>query len=171
MDCAAWCFPFFTTGRALLIHKPPTSRARTLLIHKPATKSGFGLVAQFARRLGFARYWTVHCSGSSFAVGLVSVDFILRFTYAGAATNYACLMKESVGKIGRVALQICIMITNLGCLIMYLIIIGDVLCGNGSEHMGILQEWFGIHGWNSRAFYICLVVIFVMLPLVCYCHK
>nr|GMD57670.1 probable sodium-coupled neutral amino acid transporter 6 [Ipomoea batatas] len=45
---------------------------------------------------------------------------------------------------------------------------GDVLCGNGSEHLGILQEWFGIHWWNSRAFSIFLVVVFVMLPLVLY---
>nr|GMD59131.1 probable sodium-coupled neutral amino acid transporter 6 [Ipomoea batatas] len=98
----------------------------------------------------------------------VSVDFMLRSTYAGASTTYAGLMKENFGKIGSVALQICIMITNLGCLIMYLIIIGDVLCGNGSEHLGILQEWFGIHWWNSRAFSIFLVVVFVMLPLVLY---
>ncbi|XP_019158252.1 PREDICTED: putative sodium-coupled neutral amino acid transporter 7 [Ipomoea nil] len=98
----------------------------------------------------------------------VSVDFLLRFTHAGSASTYAGLMKENFGKIGSVALQICIMITNLGCLIMYLIIIGDVLCGNGTEHMGILQEWFGIHWWNSRSFSIFLVVIFVMLPLVLY---
>ncbi|CAH9101552.1 unnamed protein product [Cuscuta epithymum] len=51
---------------------------------------------------------------------------------------------------------------------MYLIIIGDVLCGKGAEHLGILQEWFGIHWWTSRAFSIFLVVLFVLLPLVLY---
>ncbi|KAL3521279.1 hypothetical protein ACH5RR_019428 [Cinchona calisaya] len=53
-------------------------------------------------------------------------------------------------------------------MIIYLIIIGDVLSGNqsgGSIHLGVLQEWFGIHWWNSRAYAVLFVVLFVMLPL------
>ncbi|CAI9302597.1 unnamed protein product [Lactuca saligna] len=100
----------------------------------------------------------------------VSVEFMLRFSYAGGCTTYAGLMKESFGKIGSVAVQICVMITNLGCLIIYLIIIGDVLSGaqSGDEsvHLGVLQEWFGIHWWNTRNVAILFIVIFVMLPLV-----
>ncbi|XP_023737382.1 amino acid transporter AVT6C [Lactuca sativa] len=100
----------------------------------------------------------------------VSVEFMLRFSYAGGSTTYAGLMKESFGKIGSVAVQICVMITNLGCLIIYLIIIGDVLSGaqSGEEsvHLGVLQEWFGIHWWNTRNVAILFIVIFVMLPLV-----
>lgn len=48
-------------------------------------------------------------------------------------------------------------------------LIGDVLCGNefkGSTHLGILQEWFGIHWWTCRAFALLIVAIFIMLPLV-----
>ncbi|XP_016455558.1 amino acid transporter AVT6C-like [Nicotiana tabacum] len=97
----------------------------------------------------------------------ISVDFMLRFTYAGESKTYAALMNESFGKIGSVAVQIAVMVTNLGCLIMYLIIIGDVLSGQG-EHLGVLQEWFGIHWWNSRNFAILFIVLFVMLPLVLY---
>ncbi|CAN4087453.1 unnamed protein product [Withania somnifera] len=97
----------------------------------------------------------------------ISVDFMLRFTYRGESRTYAALMNESFGKIGSVAVQICVMITNLGCLIMYLIIIGDVLSGQG-DHLGVLQEWFGIHWWNSRNFAILFIVVFVMLPLVLY---
>ncbi|XP_016500174.2 amino acid transporter AVT6C [Nicotiana tabacum] len=97
----------------------------------------------------------------------ISVDFMLRFTYAGDSKTYAALMNESFGKIGSVAVQIAVMFTNLGCLIMYLIIIGDVLSGQG-EHLGVLQEWFGIHWWNSRNFAILFIVLFVMLPLVLY---
>ncbi|CAH1434425.1 unnamed protein product [Lactuca virosa] len=100
----------------------------------------------------------------------VSVEFMLRFSYAGGSTTYAGLMKESFGRIGSVAVQICVMITNLGCLIIYLIIIGDVLSGaqSGEEsvHLGVLQEWFGIHWWNTRNVAILFIVIFVMLPLV-----
>lgn len=99
----------------------------------------------------------------------ISVEFMLRFTYSGESTTYAGLMKESFGRFGSVAVQICVMITNLGCLIIYLIIIGDVLSGNqpeGTVHLGVLQEWFGVHWWNTRAIAILAIVVFVMLPLV-----
>ncbi|XP_071732271.1 amino acid transporter AVT6C-like [Rutidosis leptorrhynchoides] len=100
----------------------------------------------------------------------VSVEFLLRFTYAGGSTTYAGLMRESFGAVGSVAVQISVMITNLGCLIIYLIIIGDVLSGDqsgeGSVHLGILQEWFGIHWWNTRDVAVLFIVVFVMLPLV-----
>ncbi|KAJ9545827.1 hypothetical protein OSB04_025534 [Centaurea solstitialis] len=99
----------------------------------------------------------------------VTVEFLLRYTnYSGEANTYGGVMAESFGKSGFVALQICITISNLGALIIYLIIIGDVLSGDQSEgvvHMGILQECFGFHWWNSRAYALLFVVIFVMLPL------
>ncbi|KZV55804.1 putative sodium-coupled neutral amino acid transporter 6 [Dorcoceras hygrometricum] len=98
----------------------------------------------------------------------ISVEFMLRFTYSGESTSYAGLMKESFGWVGSAAVQICVMITNLGCLIMYLIIIGDVLSGKGPEHLGVLQEWFGIQWWNVRAVAILFIVVIVMLPLVLY---
>ncbi|KAL0321792.1 UNVERIFIED_CONTAM: Amino acid transporter AVT6C, partial [Sesamum calycinum] len=89
----------------------------------------------------------------------ISVEFMLRFTYSGESRTYAGLMRESFGRWGSVAVQICVMITNLGCLIMYLIIIGE-------EHLGVLQEWFGVHWWNLRAVSLLFIVVFVMLPLV-----
>ncbi|KAI3880893.1 hypothetical protein MKX03_032718 [Papaver bracteatum] len=101
----------------------------------------------------------------------ISVDFLLRFTVK--KTTYAGLMRESFGLAGSFLLQICILITNLGCLIIYLIVIGDVLSGTGGKlehgrnvHMGILREWFGIHWWNSRNLSMFFITIFVMLPLV-----
>ncbi|XP_055832406.1 amino acid transporter AVT6C-like isoform X3 [Solanum dulcamara] len=45
--------------------------------------------------------------------------------------------------------------------------LGDVFSGKG-EHLGILQEWFGIHWWNSRYLSILLTVLLVVLPLVLY---
>ncbi|XP_024970306.1 amino acid transporter AVT6C-like isoform X1 [Cynara cardunculus var. scolymus] len=99
----------------------------------------------------------------------VTVEFLLRYTnYSGDANTYGGVMAESFGKFGSFALQICVMISNLGALIIYLIIIGDVLTGNESEgvlHLGILQQCFGFHWWNSRAYSLLFVVIFVMLPL------
>ncbi|XP_022146797.1 amino acid transporter AVT6C [Momordica charantia] len=99
----------------------------------------------------------------------ISVEILLRFTHSGVSTTYAGLMKESFGPIGSVATQVCVMVTNLGCLIMYQIIIGDVLSGNkegGEVHLGVLQEWFGHHWWNTREFSILFTLVFVLLPLV-----
>ena len=45
----------------------------------------------------------------------------------------------------------------------------EVLCGNeskGTTHMGVLQEWFGINWWTSRAFALLIVARFIMFPLV-----
>ncbi|XVE69506.1 hypothetical protein DITRI_Ditri09bG0157500 [Diplodiscus trichospermus] len=99
----------------------------------------------------------------------ISVEFLMRYTHAGDSTTYAGVMSESFGRVGSILVQICVMITNLGCLIIYLIIIGDVLSGNqpeGAVHLGVLQQWFGIHWWNSRAFALLFTLVFILLPLV-----
>jgi hypothetical protein len=47
----------------------------------------------------------------------------------------------------------------------------DVLSGNkpeGEVHLGLLQQWFGIHWWNSREFALLITLIFILLPLVLY---
>lgn len=54
----------------------------------------------------------------------ISVEILMRFTHAGEATTYAGVMRESFGRAGSLAVQICVVITNLGCLIVFLIIIG-----------------------------------------------
>ncbi|GAB2288194.1 hypothetical protein Dimus_022535 [Dionaea muscipula] len=102
-------------------------------------------------------------------MGNISGEFLLRYTPSGKSNTYAGLMAESFGRFGSLALQICVLITSLGCLIIYLIIIGDVLSGNQSGavvHTGILQELFGFHWWTSRVYAVLFTVIFVMLPLV-----
>ncbi|KAM5556799.1 amino acid transporter AVT6C-like [Rosa sericea] len=100
----------------------------------------------------------------------VTVEFMLRYTNSGKSETYAGMVGESFGPLGSISVQVCIIITNLGCLIIYFIIIGDVLCGStqsgGTLHLGMLQEWFGIHWWNSRAYALLFIAIFVMLPLV-----
>ncbi|PON83244.1 Amino acid transporter, transmembrane domain containing protein [Trema orientale] len=99
----------------------------------------------------------------------VTAEFMLRYTNSGRSETYAGLLAESFGPSGSVAVQLCVIVTNLGCVIIYFIIIGDVLCGSQSEgnlHLGILQEWFGIHWWNTRAYALLFIALFVMLPLV-----
>jgi amino acid permease len=101
----------------------------------------------------------------------VSVEFLLRFTHAGETTTYSGVMREAFGSYGAISVQVCVIVTNFGALILYLIIIGDVLSGkeSGDEvHLGILQQWFGIHWWNSREVALLITLVLVMLPLVLY---
>ncbi|KAH9767367.1 Amino acid transporter AVT6C [Citrus sinensis] len=88
----------------------------------------------------------------------VSVEILMRYTHAGETSTYAGVMRESFGRAGSVAAQLCVMITNLGCLIIFFIIIGSV-------HLGVLQEWCGFHWWNTRVIALLFVMVFVMLPL------
>lgn len=53
-----------------------------------------------------------------------AVEFLLRFSRAGKSASYGELMRESFGKFGRVAFQICILVNNIGILTVYMIIIG-----------------------------------------------
>lgn len=57
----------------------------------------------------------------------ISVKFLLRYTHSGDTTTYAGVMREAFGRVGSVSVQVCVMITNLGCLIIYLIIIGKCI--------------------------------------------
>ncbi|XP_061351765.1 amino acid transporter AVT6C-like [Gastrolobium bilobum] len=98
----------------------------------------------------------------------ITVEFMLRYTSSGKSITYGGMVGESFGSIGSLAVKICVIITNLGILIIYFIILGDVLCGSeskGTTHLGVLQEWFGIYWWTSRNFAL-LIVALLMLPLV-----
>ncbi|XP_027332958.1 amino acid transporter AVT6C-like [Abrus precatorius] len=101
----------------------------------------------------------------------VSVDFLMRFTHSGETMTYAGVMRESFGPVGAFAAQLAVVITNFGCLIMYLIIIADVFSGNqleGEVHFGVLQQLFGIQWWNSREFALFVILVLILLPLVLY---
>ena len=57
----------------------------------------------------------------------ISVEFLMRFTHSGETTTYAGVMREAFGPFGALAAQVCVIITNVGGLILYLIIIGQNL--------------------------------------------
>ncbi|KAG2328838.1 hypothetical protein Bca52824_000018 [Brassica carinata] len=99
----------------------------------------------------------------------ISVGFLMKSTLAGETTTYAGVMKESFGKLGSVAVQVVTMVSTFGGTVVFSIIIGDVLSGNGnggSVHLGVLQEWFGSQWWNTRTFALLFIYVFVLLPLV-----
>ncbi|CAL5191271.1 unnamed protein product [Lathyrus oleraceus] len=100
-----------------------------------------------------------------------SIELLIRFTRAGKSVSYAGLMGDSFGKYGKALTQICVIVNNVGVLIVYMIIIGDVLSGTSSNvkhHYGILEGWFGVHWWTGRTFIVFLTTVAIFAPLACF---
>ncbi|KAG6656873.1 amino acid transporter AVT6A-like isoform X2 [Carya illinoinensis] len=100
-----------------------------------------------------------------------SIEMLLKFSRAGKLASYGSLMGYAFGKYGRTFLQICVVINNIGVLIVYMIIIGDVLSGttsSGVHHAGVLEGWFGDHWWNGRTFILFVTTLCIFSPLACF---
>lgn len=100
-----------------------------------------------------------------------SIELLLRFSRAGKSGSYGGLMGEAFGKYGKFLLQLSVIINNIGVLIVYMIIIGDVLSGtssSGTHHAGVFEGWFGDHWWNGRTFVLCVTTLCVFAPLACF---
>lgn len=100
-----------------------------------------------------------------------SIELLLRFSRAGKSVSYGGLMGEAFGKYGKILLQVCVLVNNIGVLIVYMIIIGDVLSGtssSGVHHSGVLEGWFGDHWWNGRTFILLVTTLGIFSPLACF---
>lgn len=100
-----------------------------------------------------------------------SIDVLIRSTRAGKAVSYGGVVGDAFGRAGRVLLQVCVVVNNVGVLIVYMIIIGDVVSGtssSGEHHSGILEGWFGTHWWNGRFFVLLVTTLAVFSPLACF---
>ena len=53
-----------------------------------------------------------------------SIEFLLRYSYKSKAVSYGGVMADSFGRLGRIFLQISVIVNNFGLLVVYLIIIG-----------------------------------------------
>ncbi|KAI3491226.1 hypothetical protein L1887_44473 [Cichorium endivia] len=98
-----------------------------------------------------------------------SVDMILRFSRASKSNSYSGLVGDAFGGAGRTLLQVGIVVNNVGLLVVYMIIIGDVLSGTWSEgevHLGVIQEWFGDEWWTTRFVLLLLTTLLVLSPLI-----
>ncbi|KAI4316579.1 hypothetical protein L6164_024549 [Bauhinia variegata] len=98
-----------------------------------------------------------------------SIDMLLRFTRFSKSSTYSGVVCDAFGGLGRILLQVCIVVNNTGMLIVYMIIIGDVLGGTWSEgvhHSGVIEEWFGQHWWSTRFILLMLTTIMVFAPLI-----
>ncbi|KAH6836317.1 Transmembrane amino acid transporter family protein [Perilla frutescens var. hirtella] len=98
-----------------------------------------------------------------------SIEMILRFSRATKTSSYSGLAGDAFSGAGRNILQLCIVINNVGMLVVYMIIIGDVLSetwSQGVHHTGVVEEWFGLHWWTTRSSILILTTIFVFGPLI-----
>jgi len=53
-----------------------------------------------------------------------SIGFMIRISREGNLSSYANLVGDTFGKFGKALVQICVVINNIGMLIIYMIIIG-----------------------------------------------
>ena len=53
-----------------------------------------------------------------------SIEFMIRISRAGNLSSYGSLMGDAFGKYGKALVQICVVVNNIGVLIIYMIIIG-----------------------------------------------
>ncbi|KAK4428718.1 Amino acid transporter AVT6A [Sesamum alatum] len=98
-----------------------------------------------------------------------SIEIILRFSKAAKTGSYSGLAGDAFSGTGRNLLQLCIVMNNVGMLVVYMIIIGDVLSetwSQGVHHTGVMEEWFGLHWWTTRSSILLLTTIFIFAPLI-----
>jgi len=53
-----------------------------------------------------------------------SIDMLLKFSRAGKSCSYGGVMGDAFGNVGRILVQVCVLVNNVGVLIVYMIIIG-----------------------------------------------
>lgn len=78
-----------------------------------------------------------------------SIELLLRFSRAGKSVSYGGVMDDAFGKYGRMLLQICVLVNNIGVLIVYMIIIGTF------EHQSYLSTYL-IYMWFKSSTFSCL---------------
>ncbi|CAN1839155.1 Amino acid transporter AVT6A [Linum perenne] len=101
-------------------------------------------------------------------LGLVlGIAMIIFMAFLTDASTYGGLMGDAFGKVGKILLQVAVMINNIGVLIVYMIIIGDVLSGtsaDGLHHPGVLEGWFDSLRYTS-ALSVALAVVFIVITM------
>lgn len=57
-----------------------------------------------------------------------SIDLLIKFSRVCKAVSYGEVMGDTFGKVGKSLLQVCVVINNVGVMIVYMIIIGIIFC-------------------------------------------
>ena len=108
--------------------------------------------------------------GAFFYLSRYTLAAMIRSANAVGAWTYDELVRSQFGDWGARSLDAAIVVNNLGGLLVYLIIIGDLLVGKSPFYSGIVTNALGMHGgdvwWVSREFVVGLVALLVLFPLV-----
>lgn len=56
-----------------------------------------------------------------------SIDLLIKFSRVCKAVSYGEVMGDTFGKVGKILLQVCVVVNNVGVMIVYMIIIGIIL--------------------------------------------
>ncbi|KAG2661229.1 amino acid transporter AVT6A-like [Panicum virgatum] len=97
-----------------------------------------------------------------------SIELLVRYSRAAGAKSYGRAMGDAFGAFGRGFLQLCVVVNNVGVMVVYMIIIGDVLSGtssHGVHHHGVIEGWFGPNRWNGRFAILTITTFGVFAPL------
>lgn len=54
-----------------------------------------------------------------------SIEYLIRFSRVAKSTSYGAVMGDAFGKVGKILLQVCVLVNNIGVLVVYMIIIGN----------------------------------------------
>ncbi|RDX62934.1 Amino acid transporter AVT6A, partial [Mucuna pruriens] len=97
-----------------------------------------------------------------------SITMLVRFTRASKSSTYSGAVRDAFGNLGRNLLLLCIIVNNVGILVVYMVIIGDVFSGSWSEgvhYSGVVEEWFGQSWWSTRPVLLLLTTLLILVPL------
>ncbi|KAI3816461.1 hypothetical protein L1987_16159 [Smallanthus sonchifolius] len=97
-----------------------------------------------------------------------TVRILIKFSRGGGTDSYGGLMGDAFGDVGKKVLEGCVVVNNIGVLVIYMIILGDVVAGSSSDglhHPGLLEGWFGPHWWTGRVFVLLVTTLGVFAPL------
>lgn len=92
-----------------------------------------------------------------------SIMCMVRCAVAAGKSSYTQVVSAALGFWGKLLLNVSIAVNNFGLLIVFLIIVGDVFCGNES-YAGLLRVWLGPQWFTSRAVVLAVVVL-LLYPL------
>ncbi|CAN1795040.1 Amino acid transporter AVT6A [Linum perenne] len=121
---------------------------------------------------------TMKVLGLGLGIGLIifvaalterSLEMLLRYSKAGKVKSYGGVMGDAFGGSGKIMLQICVLLNNVGVLVVYMIIIG-ITSASGIHQSGVLEEWFGTQWWNGRTSVFLFMTAAVFAPLACLKH-
>lgn len=106
-----------------------------------------------------------------FFLAIFSLAALIKSARSAGCWTYADLAKSQFGRAGAASLQAAILLNNSGSMIIYLIIIGDVLCGVAPNYSGLITNLVGIHDpesvvWVSRPFVMAVLCVFGLGPLI-----